>query len=474
MTPVSSSTLNIDSLVQQLRTSERTVLTPLQNRKTSLNARLKALADLKAKLDALHAQADKLATTGNASFSSVYKASSSDTDVLSATASSAQSMGNHQITVHQIAKSDTVISSQLTGENTDIVSAEGTGVKSFKITIDGVDMAIEVNLEEGDSNHTVLGKIANAINSSGAKVNASVIQNTPTTSRLVISGEGTGSGNAIHLSNTEGTLLDQIGLSAGVISERQASTATDGGYLHSDVVELNSEFTINGVHVIRGSNTVDDVLDGVTINLKKADENPVIISVGVDTVKIRESIEEFIEDYNAALSYLNSRTTIDPATRVRQIFAGDHVFRFLRMDLRSIVGNPVTSVAEGNPSMLAEIGIGIAADGTLSISDGAKLDELLQTDSAKVADLFHSGNGVAVQLKERLSEFVSTGGIIESSRDGTDNRITGINNRIDRLEQNIENRVQRFRDELIRLQGVLQMANRQMEMINAISSFGMF
>ncbi len=474
MTSVSASTLNIDSLVQQYRTSERAVLTPLQNRKTTLNARLNALADLKSKLDALHAQAENFAKTGDASLLSVYKASSSNTDVLSATASSSQSAGNHQVTVHQIAKTDTVISSQLTGEDTSIVNAEGTGVKSFKITVNGVDTTIEVNLEESDSDHTVLGKIANAINAAGAGVNASVIQNTTTTSRLVMTSEQTGSSNAVHLSNTEGTVLDQIGLTSEVISGRQESTDTDGGYLLSDVTALNAAFTINGVHVLRESNNVSDVLEGVTINLKKADANPVTITVGIDTENIRESVEKFIKEYNEALTYLNSRTTIDPHTRVRQIFAGDHIFRFLRMDLRSIVGGPVDSVEEGNPSMLTQIGIGIAADGTLSIADGAKLDELLQENSAKVADIFHSENGVANQLKARLSEFISTGGIIENSRDGADNQINNLNNRIDLLEKRIEGRVQRFRDEFVRLQGMLQMANRQMEMINAISSFGIF
>lgn len=471
MTLISSSTLNIDLLVQQYRTSERAVLTPLQNRKTSLNARLNALADLKSKVDALHSQAVNLAKTGDASLFSVYEASSSNTEVLTATASSSQSAGNHQITVHQIAKADTVISSQLTGEDTNVVDAEGTGTKSFKITLNDVETTVEINLESGDTNHTVLSKIATAINASGANVNASVIQNTTTTSRLVITSEQSGSSNAIHLGNVEGSLLDQIGLDSLVISGRQESTDTDGGYLTSDVALLNAEFNINGVNVIRESNTVSDVLDGVTLNLKNADANSVTLTIGVDTGSVRGAVEQFIEDYNDTLTYLNSRTKIDPDTKVRQIFSGDHIFRYLRMDLRSIVSNPVDSVAEGNPSMLTEIGIGIAADGTLYIEDGAKLDEMVQTDVAAVADIFHSENGVAVQLSTRLGEFVSTGGIIENSKEGTDNQITNLTNRIDRLEQRIESRVQRFRDEFVRLQGILQMANRQMEMINAISSF---
>jgi flagellar capping protein FliD len=76
----------IESLTQQYRYSISNSATVLQNRQTSLNARLTVLGELKTKLLTLNRMAKDLNLTGTSSKFNAYGAESSLPTVLSATA----------------------------------------------------------------------------------------------------------------------------------------------------------------------------------------------------------------------------------------------------------------------------------------------------------------------------------------------------------------------------------------------------
>ena len=75
--------------------------------------------------------------------------------------------------------------------------------------------------------------------------------------------------------------------------------------------------TVDGVGVTRDSNTVSDVLTGVTLNLvgqQASGDNPVSLVVSADTNAISSDVQNFVTNYNTALSYLNSQTAINAST----------------------------------------------------------------------------------------------------------------------------------------------------------------
>jgi flagellar hook-associated protein 2 len=468
---IGSTGLNIDSLVAQYRSSERRIIAPLEQRKTSLNARLNALSDLKTRLDALNKIVKDFASTTSSSKFSVFKVASSNADVATATATNGNSVGVHSLTVQQLAKQETVLSSRLQSGGTSVTDTVGTGTKQFAITINGTQTTVAVDVEDGDDNTAVLTKVAQAINGSGAAVNASVVSDTATTSRLVIKSAETGLDNAIELSSTTGGFLDAFGLTSEILGSRTGSTDSTAGYLHTSAGSLNSKFIIDGVTIERSGNSISDVLSGVTINLVKADENPVNLTVGSDVAKVRENVEEFIKKYNDAMSYLTSRTSVDPELKVRQIFAGDIQIRYLRMDLRIIAGGTIPGLDTSVPHSLADLGISIRADGTLNLSDTAKLDEVLKEDPNGAAAVFNSENGIAAQIQAKLDSFVSKGGMIDTTRDGTDYQLRNVNTRIKQVEGRIDARVARFRNEFVRLQNQIAIANQQMQMIRSLTNF---
>lgn len=469
-----SPSASLDQLVQQFRASERKTIMPVENRKTTLTTRLNVLGELKTKLDTLFSTVDGLRSTGTASKFNVYAVSSTLPSVAIASASSEAVSGTHTLLVTQLAKSDSVLSSVMTGSGTDIVTATGSGTKTFTVTVNGTTTPVSVTLNAGDSNATALANIASAVNASGANVSASVVSVTSTTSRLVITSKTTGSAQALTLANTSGTLLDALGLTNAVLTNRTAATSSAGGYTYSSTAALDANFTLDGIPLVRGSNSVSDALVGITLELKGtqlSSDNPVTLTVGVDKDKIKEQVTKFIKDYNDVLNFLTAKTAVDPTTRVRQILAGDQTFTNLRIQLRDIVTGKVTSVSTGNPSLLAEVGIEAAADGTLSLKNPAALEDALAEDIAKVADLFNSVNGVATRLYERLDQFVGAGGLVQTAQEGMRQTLKSVTDRIALFNKRLDLKADRFRAEFLKLQEAIARITQQQQALQNLVTF---
>jgi flagellar hook-associated protein 2 len=473
VTGISGFNSQIDSLVQQYRASQRKFIVPLENRKTSLTARIKALADLKAKLEDLDGISKGLMRKDSTSTLAVHAAKSSDDSVLIASASSGNASGIHTITVTQLAKQDTVLSSRVSSQGNSIVTNFGAGERYFTMTIQGVTTDINVVIEDDDTNATVMNKIATAVNSSGTEVVASVINDTTSTSRLVLKSKETGSENAIVLNESGGGLLHAIGLSSDVLSGRKASSSSEAGYLHASSNMLDAHFIMDGVEVVRGSNVISDVLRDVTLTLKNTSEDSVNLNISPDVEKIKENIEKFINSYNDVINYLTSRTSIDTDVNVRQIFASDTQVRGLRIDLRMIASGIVSGIEEGKPNSLYDLGIQVRSDGTLFFADTGKFENAVMSDINALAKIFHAENGVAVQFNNRLQNFVSNGGFLENSREGADGQLRNLNSRIEDMQRRIDVRVERFRDEFIKMQSMIAAANQQLQMLNNLKMFYM-
>ena len=490
---------SLDLLVQQYQSNllARSVV-PVQKKQTSLTARLSALSTLKSKLSTLSASALALSKTDSTSQFRTYSVSNNNTTVLTASASSTAICGSHSLLVTQLAKADTIVSSRFNAATTTIVSDEltvdektaGSATRQIKVLVGGVEKGtVDVSLTwspDADTNTAILTNIASAINAStdiSPYVSATVVAVTSTQSRLVITSRASGSTNAVSLEDGgTGTLLDKIGLSDAAISGRSAvstnTTADDpatapGGYLYPvDVSLLNAKFTLDGLDIVRNSNTVSDVLTGVTFNLKAAQgltDTPVSLSIDLNKDQVRANVQGFLTSYNAVVSYVNTQTAVDKTTGTRQVLAGDSFVKGIRSGLRSMSMSVVNGLASGS-NMLADIGIKAGSDGTLSISDSSKFDLMLASDPTKVSDLFNATEGVAVQLRSYVEGIVSSGGQMVGVADSISTQITSLSKKITTLSTSVNRQVIKYRDDLARLQSVYDQANQQMQMMNTLYS----
>jgi flagellar hook-associated protein 2 len=397
--------------------------------------------------------------------------SSSDPSIVTATATSSAALGTHSIAVSQLAEKDTRVSNQFSSNGTDITGALGAGNQSFTVTVNGQSQDVSVALTAGETDSAVLSAVASAINSAFAGagadgVTATALANTSTTSKLVLQSDQTGETYAMTLSDDAngGTLLATLG-----VNSQSAATGTTGGYIYA-ASALDAQMTVDGVGVTRDSNTVSDVLPGVTLNLlgqQASGANPVNLTVSADTNAINTEVQNFVTNYNTVLSYLNSETAINASTGASSALSYQPMFENLIGTLRSTVSAAVPDTGSPEVQTLADVGITQASDGTLSLDTGT-LDQMLSSSPTAVAALFNSTNGIANQVNTVLTPFTQTKGIMAAETTNTNNQITSLNATIKQMNAAAAVKESQYVNEYAQLQALQSKTSEQSSYMQSI------
>jgi len=409
--------LNTATLVDQLVQVEGRPITLLQNKQTTLQKNVSLLQNLSSKLNTLKSAATTLSTSS--SFF-VKKAVSSNDAVIGVTASSNADVGNHAITVSLLARASTLASASFNNTNTTTV---GTG--TLHLTVGGTTTDITV-----DSSNNTLQGIRNAINSSDAGVTASTITEnagTTPTYRLVLSGKNTGTAHAVT--------IDASGLTVGSGDVALGITTTQAAQ--------DTTLTVDGIGITRSTNTISDVLTGITLNVRDISASPIQVTANHDTDAVKAQLSSFVSAYNDVMSFVATQTKYDSSTKTAGPLIGDSALRSLQRSLQSVIGTPVT----GSPSILAEIGVATQKDGTLLVDD-AKLSSAIQTNLSGVSNLFlATTNGVAKATVNFVTSATRTGdGILSGHISSLQDTISEIGKQIDRQTAALD----RYRETLTR------------------------
>lgn len=366
-----ASGIDMDGIIEQLMAIERRPLVLMQQKQLELeaqkgawrdvNTRLKNLTD---KFSALKLQATYLAKSGE----------SSNKDVLTATAGHNAGMGTYKIEVERLATGVVKHSEAVNEDATKPLSVTGS------IVIETGEGKWEIEVGLNDSLNDIVRKINSLKNDNEktAPVNASVVAN-----RLVLSSKTTGSASDFDVSLTGnlGTKLSGFEQVAG------------GG--------LDAQLKINGIEVTSSSNTLTDVIQGVTVSLK--DIGTSTLTVGQDTKQVADAVKAFVDQYNSTIDFINdklqAKTQSDPNS-VKGALSGDTTLMRLQSSLRNMAVSR-SSYTEGKYVTLADIGVATAkfvpgaADysGKLQL-DSAKLEEALKADPLAVKDILFKQTNV--------------------------------------------------------------------------------
>ncbi len=150
----------------------------------------------------------------------------------------------------------------------------------------------------------------------------------------------------------------------------------------------NANISVDGVIMTPSTNTPNDIITGVTLNLKKAAaDTTVTLTVGRDYGGVKKKIEEFVTAYNDAMDTINAQLAYNSESQKPggPLF-GDATLRTIKSNLTRIVLNQVSGVS-ANFSTLGLIGISIGTDSRLTIDD-SKLQDYFETNFDDVKKLF--------------------------------------------------------------------------------------
>ncbi|MBI3608261.1 MAG: flagellar filament capping protein FliD [Nitrospirae bacterium] len=365
-----ASGLDVNSIVGKLVALERRPIENSQGEQTAFKVRLSAFAGLRSTLSSFKSVLDSLKSLSTFLSQS---ATSGNEAIVKASASASAVAGTYLVEVKQLAQAQKLSSS---GYATSNATAVGTG--QLTITV-GTGSAVAVSINS--TNNTLEG-IRDAINAAKADVSASIL-NDGTNYRLVLTAKNTGQANTIKVTaaDNDGNNTDTLGLS---------NLAYDTGAMNLTQTQAaqNATLKVDGIdNISKSSNTVTDVISGVTLTLVSAAVGTTVsIKVSDDTATVKKSIESFVGEYNKAIRELNKLQSYNPDTKSAGTLLGDATVRSLVEKLQSLVGRSVPGLS-GSSSSLAGIGVTTQKDGTLSIN-AVKLDTALATSTTDVGKIF--------------------------------------------------------------------------------------
>ncbi len=261
----------------------------------------------------------------------------------------------------------------------------------------------------------------------------------------------------------------------------------------------DAEILVNGIPLTRSSNTIDDLIPGVTLSLKKPGEGKIKLSVEPDREKVKDAIIAFVGTYNRQMAQINILTRKDDAVlneitylkdeereKAKEklgLLQGDVGLMQLKNTFQSILMNPYPTRLGRDLSLLSQIGISTNAQagggkgidvsklrGYLEINEPV-LDSALQKNFQAVKDLFGydsdgdlvPDSGVGVSMDTFLRPYVQTGGIIAMKLSTLDTQISSTNRRIESYNQYLN----RYEQDLKRKYGAMESTLNSLEKSSA-------
>jgi len=202
-----------------------------------------------------------------------------------------------------------------------------------------------------------LTEVASAINTAATSAGADVTASISSSGALKIT---TAAGTQLSLSGITGTAVSTIGI--------PISGAANQAYGAQP-----SKVTVDGVEVDRDSNSISDVISGITLNLTSASASSTItLKVQPDTAKVGSAISSFVTAYNTWESYVtaNEATNSDGTASSSAVLFGNQTLREASLD----IDNTLTGLFRNNS--LGGLGISINSGNDLVIDSSTLSSQL--------------------------------------------------------------------------------------------------
>jgi flagellar hook-associated protein 2 len=368
--------VDINELVNSLVAAKGIPNTTREVQITTNTAKLSSYAELESKLSALNSASAQLrnprVTSGTADAFDSKRTQSRASGTLEASAlygvsaAPGTANGTYSVTINRVAKADTI-----SGDGSPVIADATTAnplTASGNLVIEGTNVAV--------SSTMTLNQIRDAINNASGttKVKASVVQAGTGDFRLLL--KHTETGNKITLTDDQtGTLLNDLGIAE--------SAETD--------TTLSAEIVLDGITTTRKTNSVNDLITGVSIELFQADPGkPIALTIDDNLEGISETVASFIAAYNEIVDFVKAqRATDTEGTRGEdQLLYNDGLMQSSYRALQSVIGSGAQGVDSGALKSLRDIGIDLDQNGKLAVSDNTKFEDALLTNLDEVRALF--------------------------------------------------------------------------------------
>lgn len=210
----------------------------------------------------------------------------------------------------------------------------------------------------------------------------------------------------------------------------------------------NAELTVDGIELVRSSNTIDDAIPGVELDLFVPTTTAVTVTVARDSEPLKDQIQSMVDAYNAFGEILVALNDADNAADDGTgSLAGDPILRAIKQNLRNLLSGGSSTPGE-NISYLSDLGITFNLSGEMEL-DADKLDSQLSDNFESVITFFtadienqsaysEDARGLAGDVVSWISDQVASDGVIETRQTSTESEIDRYRDQLEQLDLRME------------------------------------
>ncbi|MCD1607970.1 flagellar filament capping protein FliD [Stutzerimonas kunmingensis] len=415
--------MNIDQMVGALVAAEKAPKEAQLNRLASATeTKISALGTLRTALSSFQTALKGL---NDIKLFENRSAKSSNTDLLTATASKTAQSGTYSVKVEQLATGSKTATAALSSD------FKTTNAGTLTVNVgEGEGEDVNVEIGEGASLEQVKEALNAALKDSGVTANL-LTDPYSGEARLVMSSTNTGEGKDVSISASEG--LEELDIDTSVGSAQVLERAQ------------NAKFSIDGLAMQSATNKIEKAIPDVTLNLVAADKDKAItVTVAQDQGGVTANIKKFVDAYNNLIKTTNSLTRVtkvgEEGTPLTGGLVGDSSVRSI---LSGIQNELVSAGGSDGVRMLSDLGITTQQDGTLGINDD-KLKTALESNFDAVGKFFTGDSGLMKRLDSRVDGFNQTGGILAQRVSGLETTNADIKAQREKLTLRIESMTARL------------------------------
>lgn len=383
---------DFDALITKLVQVEQSRITTLQTWKQSWVDKQECFQELNTAMLSLKSTLEGMDTEGEFL---VKTTDSTNSSVLTATTGSNALDGSHEISIVRLATAKAMVTD--TGyASADVDINTSSSDETFAYAYQGTTYSVSVGANAS------LSDLASIINNdpNNAGVKAGVVYDG---SQYYLQLRGMDTGDSASLTIDASTTL--TGFTAA-----NFDTITSNA---SAQLKLDGWPTASGSYITRETNTVTDLVSGVTLHLKST--GTVTITTSTDTDAVRENIQTFVEQMNTVRTILQELTKYDSSSQQGSILTGNYGLQLIDTKLKTAVaGKGVGFDYDADTySVLSQLGIttdaeeGSDTEGLLIIDEDT-LSAILASNASAAAELFAASYVGRIDTSEMaLSSYIS-------------------------------------------------------------------
>jgi flagellar hook-associated protein 2 len=284
-------------------------------------------------------------------------------------------------------------SGTLTVTEGDSTTAADLNLLTPEAAVDGVQTingstTRTITLQAGDT----LTDLENDINNLNAGLSASIVSDgssNPYRLSLTATQSGQAGNLVVDGSGIAGLSLQELAQGQNALLALGNASAVSGASNSSAIVSSST-------------NTFSNVLPGVSLQVNSATGQTVSVTVGNDGTNISSSLQSFVTNYNNFASQLTTGTAYNTTTETGAVLSDDPTALALDVQLSQLLTTQY--VASGPVQSLADVGITVQSDGTLSFNQN-QFDSAWASNPAAVQQLFTAATtGVSAQFDNLINQ----------------------------------------------------------------------